>query len=77
MGGSERIQRALAARNRDRSFKEANRKRNAEVDRMQFVDHFQSDMVDCKVFRHSLHTSGRDDCELESNGSMLSHLEDR
>ena len=76
VGGSERIQRALAARNRDRSFKEASRRRNAEVDRAQFVDHFQSDMVDCKVFRHSLYTSGRaDDCELESNGSMLSHLE--
>ena len=75
VGGSDRIQRALAARNRDRSFKEASRRRNAEVDRTQFVDHFQSDMVDCKVFSHSLHTSERvDDCEQESNGSMLSHL---
>ena len=75
VGGSERIQRALAARNRDRSFKEASRRRNAEVDRAQFVDHFRSDVVDCKVFRHSVHATGRvDDCELASNGSMLSHL---
>ena len=46
VGGSERIQRALAARNRDRSYKEASRRRNAEVDRAQFVDHFKSDVVD-------------------------------
>ena len=75
VGGSERIQRALAARKRDRSFKEASRKRNAEVDKTQFLDHFRSDMVHSKAFAHARHTSGRvDDCELESDGSMLSHL---
>ena len=76
VGGSERIQRAMAAWRRDRSFKEASRKRNAEVDRKQFVDHFRSDMVHSKAFAHARHTSGRvDDCELESDGSMLSHLD--
>ena len=75
VGGSQRIQRALAARKRDRSFKEASRKRNAEVDKAQFLDHFRSDMVHSKAFAHARHTSGRvDDCELESDGSMLSHL---
>ena len=75
VGGSERIERALAARKRDRSFKEASRKRNAEVDKAQFLDHFRSDMVHSNAFAHARHTSGRvDDCELESDGSMLSHL---
>mmetsp|Transcript_31185 Transcript_31185/g.67513 ORF Transcript_31185/g.67513 Transcript_31185/m.67513 type:complete len:559 (-) Transcript_31185:321-1997(-) len=75
VGGSERIRSALKARDTQRMYKEAHRKKNAEVDRAQFLDHFRSDMVNCKVFTHAHHTTGRvDDCELESDGSMLSHL---
>lgn len=53
VGNEECIQSALNARNKDKSFKESSRKKNAKVDRTQFVDHFKSDMVGLKAFAHS------------------------
>ena len=64
VGGEERIKAALQARDKERSVKEASRKKNAKVDRMQFLDHFQSDIVHSKAFAHSEFVDERIDTSL-------------
>lgn len=78
VGDEGRIRAAMEARGKDRANREASRLRSQRVDRTQFVDHFRSSVVGARVFDHVRYTSGAtdDDFEPESEGALLSQLED-
>lgn len=67
VGGDEVVMEALGARHREREIVAAKIRKARKVDKAQFLEDFNSGILDSKAFKHKDHVRGRADCHIHEN----------